>query len=525
TYAIPQAKAERRSWVRTNVFTARWPLLLVLFMQATVCVTTLHNTAFQDEGLYLYAGRQIVHHWAGGPAPLDHYAFYFSGYPDVYPAIGGFLDSVGGLELARTFSLLCMLGVTAIVWWVTRRLFDGPAALFASAAYALTGVVLFLGRLATFDAMCLFFIALATALAVQSGTTKRPWSALAIGPLLVVAILTKYAALLFVPPVLGLLVCLSIVFCGWWRATLRLVFTLVSLAVSLGVAYVLIDHAAFHALSGSTTNRAVGSLANRVDLFTHVWEMGGVLFAIALIGLVLVFFREPVFRLVALNLFAAAWLAPVYHIYMREPISLDKHIAYGLFFAVPLAGYALGSLSGYRRSGILSSNKGYWLAGVSAVLVVFTLGLSQSQTLYSNWANTSALGHALHTQLRDGAGRIQAEDIEVTRFEARDVTKEWQWSSFYYPYYVDAKHHELFGRPALIQGLKERYWDVVELSFNYFYEEAYFFAGQMAVSKNYDLIAVVPFENSYGRGHFYLFRSALVPGQGHFTSLAQLKRK
>ena len=37
------------------------------------------------------------------------------------------------------------------------------------------------------------------------------------------------------------------------------------------------------------------------------------------------------------------------NIYKREPISLDKHIAYGLFFAAPLAGYALAWLSGYVR--------------------------------------------------------------------------------------------------------------------------------------------------------------------------------
>jgi hypothetical protein len=47
----------------------------------------------------------------------------------------------------------------------------------------------------------------------------------------------------------------------------------------------------------------------------------------------------------------------------------------------------------------------------------------------------------------------------------------------------------------------------------------------MAETRNYDLIAVILFSNSYGKGHFYLFRSALAPGHGNFTSLAQLKTK
>jgi hypothetical protein len=40
-------------------------------------------------------------------------------------------------------------------------------------------------------------------------------------------------------------------------------------------------------------------------------------------------------------MFGSAWLAPEYHIYVQESISLDKHIAYAVFFAMPLVGYAL----------------------------------------------------------------------------------------------------------------------------------------------------------------------------------------
>ena len=224
-------------------------------------------------------------------------------------------------------------------------------------------------------------------------------------------------------------------------------------------------------------------------------------------------------------LFGASWLAPVYHIYAREPVSLDKHIAYGLFFAVPLAGYALAWLSGYARQSLSTSDRGYWVAGCVAVLAVFTLGLHQSQVLYGEWANTSGLSYALHTQLRNGSGRIMAEDIEVARFDAKNVSQEWQWNSFYYPFYVTPSKQQLFGDPALIQAVKDRYYDLVELSFNYFPDKAYFLAQQMAVTRNYDLIAVIPFKNSYGKGHFFLWRSSLNPGQGNFTSVAQVQSK
>src|SRR5690348_13149672 len=114
-----------------------WPLMLVLSLQAIVAVTTLRNTAFQDEGLYLYAGRQLLQAWMGGPAPVEQYAFYFSGYPYIYPVFGGALDILGGLELARAFSLACMLGVTGLAYLCTLRIFGARPALLAAAAYAL----------------------------------------------------------------------------------------------------------------------------------------------------------------------------------------------------------------------------------------------------------------------------------------------------------------------------------------------------------------------------------------------------
>ena len=71
-----------RKQVKASTIPSFLPLILILAMQAIIPVATLHNTAFQDEALYLYAGRQLVcYYWMGGPVPLDHYAFYFSGYP------------------------------------------------------------------------------------------------------------------------------------------------------------------------------------------------------------------------------------------------------------------------------------------------------------------------------------------------------------------------------------------------------------------------------------------------------------
>jgi 4-amino-4-deoxy-L-arabinose transferase-like glycosyltransferase len=529
TYARSRAVALPRAALHASSIARRCPVIAILALQALVSVLALHNTAFQDEALYLYAGRQVIHHWGGGPPPLADYAFYFSGYPYVYPVVGGFLDMIGGLELARGFSVACMLGVTTIVYLMTLRLFGQRSAVFASAVYASAGEVVFVGRLATYDALCLFLIALAAGLAVRGGMSRRPWAVLPIGPLVVLAILAKYAALLLVLPVFTLLACVCIPFLGWWRAIRRLSLATASFALGLGVAYLIMDKSAFHAISGSTTNRAVGFRAPRLDLLNHVLLMGGVIYLVAIGGLMLAFRLRWRFRIIAVLLFGSSLLMPAYHVYTQEPISLDKHIAYALFFAAPLAGDALGWLSGGARESLLRWQRGYWLGGrwlasLSVVLAIFTLGLGQARYLYGGWPNTSALTTALHSQLRDGSGRILAEDIEVSTFDAMDVTEPWQWGSFYYPYYVDHAGHQLYGPAATSQAIKDRYYNWVELSFIYLPQDAYYAAGQMAQTRNYDLIAAVLFSDVYGKGHFFLFRSALVAGHGNFRSLAQLTK-
>ncbi len=512
----PVIKPITRQQVKASVIPSFWPLILILAMQASVSVITLHNTAFQDEALYLYAGQQIFHQWMGGPVPLDRYAYYFSGYPDVYPVIGGVLDMIGGLELARWFSLFCMMGVNSIIYYSTLKFFQRPAAIFASATYASLGTVLFLSRLATFDALCLFLIALATCMAYKMSVSRHPWLTLTMGPLLVLSVLAKYAAMLFALPVLGILVFCSIAFQGWWRMLLRLSMAVVSLVISLVVTYYFMNKLAFHAIDGSTTNRVALIQKPPQELFIYVLQMTGIVYAAAFLGVMLVFFYYQRFRLVALLLFASSWLAPAYHIYKQEGVSIDKHLAFGLFFAMPLAGSALAWLSGYMHRTVSNSYGRHWMAGLSVVLLVSILGMQHSQRIYSSWADTSDLSYALHTQMRDGGGHYLVEDIEVARYDAKDITEAWQWTGVYYFYYPKIAQHDPLGTEDLRRAINDRYFDLVELSFNYQPVQARLIALQMVASGNYELIDRIQFQNSFGIGYFYLWRSALVAQHGNF---------
>src|ERR1700694_1827804 len=121
----------------------RLPLPLILLVQASTSLLALRNTAFQDEALYLLAGRQIFLSWMGKTPYLEPYGLYFSGYPSFYPVSGGSLDFLGGLEAARLFSLLCMLVVTTCVYYMTLQFFDRKSALLAAVLFSCAVFVLF----------------------------------------------------------------------------------------------------------------------------------------------------------------------------------------------------------------------------------------------------------------------------------------------------------------------------------------------------------------------------------------------
>ena len=90
------------------------PLAAVLLLQA-VASLRLSNSAFQDEALYLYYGHWMIDSWLNGADLYSNPSAWFTGAPQLYPVLAALLDGVGGLELARLFSTLCLLSATVAV--------------------------------------------------------------------------------------------------------------------------------------------------------------------------------------------------------------------------------------------------------------------------------------------------------------------------------------------------------------------------------------------------------------------------
>ena len=477
----------------------RLPLPLILLFQATASLMALHNTAFQDEALYLFAGRQIILSWLGKTTYLEPYSLYFSGYPSFYPVIGGVLDFLGGLEAARMFSLLCMLIVTTCLYLMTLQFFDRKSALIAALLFACEGSVLFLGRLATYDAFCLCLLSLAIVFSLRASQAASAQSLLVVGLLLVLAVAAKYAGLLFVPTVLALLAWWSWKHKGLEEMFVRLGIALFSLMAAGFIAFLIMDKQVLTGLSLTTTNRVSFIQTVPIQVIQHIVMMEGIFFGLGFLGLLLCS-RQRLST--GLLLFSSALLVPLYHTYKGEMVSLDKHLAFSMFFLAPLAGFAITSLVSLWQKRFI---RRVWVVALALCLLTFPIGFQQAQNLYEGWPSSTQLTTFLRPRVQPGVGRYLAEDYDVLRYYLKNETDLWQWSSLDYFVYTDNEKHNLSGAAAYKAAIQEGYFDLIELSYGYHTPLAIQIYQSLATSKHYELVARIPIHNSYGSGYYWVW--------------------
>lgn len=495
---VPEAgwdmeSSRRRTWVSRSLLGA------ILLVQAVLSLR-LHNTAFQDEALYLYAGHaEIAHLLHGTPLSIDYNA-YFSGSPVLYPVLAAVVDSHFGLTGARLLSLLFMLGTSGLLYSTTRRMFNERAALAATAVFAVAQSTVVLGNFATYDAAALFLLALTTWIVIR--TDRAPMAAVMLAaPTAVLAVAVKYAAALYLPTIV-LLAVLS----AWphrggrslWRGAL--LGTGVAVVSGVGLYYTDV----LSGVQSTTTNRAHGtdSLSTVLDLSAQ-WS--GLAFVIACAG-VWSYTRRgrmnesplswrlsgPGWRrrlVLGTVLCGSALLAPAYQAHLQTTQSLFKHVGFGLLFAAPMAGVGLTRLVGahfrYPQLGIL-----LWV-------VLLCLGLAQSQTRYYGWPDSSALVSTLRSRV-DDKGHYLATAYEVPLYYLRDQTQRQQWTSTYNITYRDRKGHVHSGEDGYATAISEGYFDLVVLDGTTTKDTDAFIAARLDRSPHYRLLGVLRFSNGWG---------------------------
>jgi hypothetical protein len=208
--------------------------------------------------------------------------------------------------------------------------------------------------------------------------------------------------------------------------------------------------------------------------------------------------------LIALLFLGSALLVPGYHIYKAELISMEKHLGYSMLFVMPVAGYALASLSGFRWS---FSPGRYWLSGVAICLMLFLVGAGVAQSLYSRWPSSTGLTYVFQTQVRLGAGRYLVDDYDVLRYYLQHDAHSWQCIGPYFFEYTDKQGHYYSGDEAYVKAVNDGYFDLIELDFFGDHVPLDLLVGQaIEHSKKYSLIDKIPYRDSYGSSFFFLWR-------------------
>ena len=386
-----------------------WPLLPVLIVQALLSLRLVRaDTAYQDEGLYLWAGHLQWANWLHGTA-IPPFPYYFSGAPVIYPPLGALADHVGGLTAARVLSLVFMLAATTLLWSAARRRYGRRAAFFAAALFAVLGPTLHLGAFATYDALSLFLVALAAWCVLRVGDRgEAPGRMIAAGAALALANATSYSTVLFdvLVPVLAVLAAFPAM---GGRVALRRVAILLTTVIALLAAGLLIGGSNYLSGFKRTILTPVAHTSSPLSVLSSTWYWAGILVILAVAGVVFSAVRREgraqTWLLAVLA--AAAILGPAEQAWLHTAALLNEHVGVGAWFAAIAAGYAADRFIAAAPAG----REQAFTSATCVIALVFPvyLGAVQSWSFATSWPNAKAFIAVLRpladSQQRAAAGR------------------------------------------------------------------------------------------------------------------------
>jgi hypothetical protein len=455
-----------------------WPLAGILLLQAGLSLRLVwSNTAYQDEALYLWAGRQEWAHWLHGAPGLD-FASYFSGAPVIYPPLGALASSIGALAAARILSLGCMLAATALLYAVARDLLGRRAAVAGATAFAVIGPTQFLGALATFDALALLLLALASWLAVRSGPVGERQSGergsgepgsggewggeqwlVCCAVAMALADAAKYTSLLWNPVIIALAV-LGPAGPGPRSARRGLRLAGYTAVLIVPVLFLAGGHSYLAGLMSTTLARP-GSTVPVLRVLGHSAEWIGAAGFLAIAGAVAVTRKRMGRRLTALAwvLAAAAFLAPAAEARIHSDFSLFKHSGYGAWFACIVAGYALAEFARWLQA----RPPGYArLASGLAVFLVTVWGAVLAAGQFAAWPDSAQMIRGLAPVIgRTGCPCLVAENDVVHYYLPEQTTPDAFTTVFAMKYRTAGR--VLSGIPAYRAAIGDHYFRLVEM--------------------------------------------------------------
>jgi len=395
-----------------------WFALVAVIGFQMIATVRLRNDAFVDEATYIMAGRTMLGRLAQGDWSAVPYASYFSGAPYLQPSLAAFFDGFGGLEMARGFSLVCLLLATLAMAAGVARQLGRPAAIGAALAFVTQGTVQFVGHLATPDAPALLALAVGLGIAFSATPRYAMSAAIGVGVCAALAGATKYGALAYAPVIALVLVVRLWLADDRQRAVIALLLSAVTGAGVLWVVLRLDGGTLFDAVWFTTLERPFSQGYPAAVVWGKVLEYGGMMLAMIVYGMVQGRLHWALIGVLLLGVL----VAPVQHVRLGELVSLHKHVAFSALFAAPIAGIALVRLyeglgNAIRYRGRDSRSVLGALAVGSAMFLIVAPGIAQAGALYGAWPEET--------------GKVYRDAVRGLAPSARVLTEEEDLGSYY----------------------------------------------------------------------------------------------
>lgn len=404
-FRTQKQRPKQRWWVVVH------PLTAICTVQAVLSLMLVwSNTAYIDEADYLWVGHLELAHWLHGTSWPSAYAYrLFSGSPLIYPPLGALADSAGGLAGARILSLAFMLGATVLLYLTASRLIGRRGAAVAAALWAVSEPAIRLA-FATFDPLSALLTALSAWLIVQAGYRHhRGALVIAAAAALALANVTAYSGIVIDPVVIAFAVLVWLPRMPGRQAALHTACLLACSAVFFGLLMT-----ASHSWTGllfTVIARKVVDYQNTVTILNAIWGYSGLIMVLAIVGAIAAGNAESRSRASLLALLgAAAFIVPIAQLHDQTAWSLDKHLAYGIWFAAIAAGYGCDQLIRWFPG------NGRQVAAVCCVVALaYTAGNSWQSAWqrYHTWPNASKFISAFRPVAAQSQGLIYVPGHEA----------------------------------------------------------------------------------------------------------------
>jgi hypothetical protein len=408
-FSNPTLPAPRRSR-RHTMPPAVYPLVVICAVQAGLSLSLVwSNTAYIDEADYLWVGRLEIAHLLHGTSWPSAYADHlFSGSPIIYPPIGTAANMIGGVAGARILGLFFMLGATVLLYLTATRLIGYRGAIISAALWALSEPAIRLA-FATFDPLSVVLTSISAWLIVQASCRHhRSVFVLMAALALATANVTTYSSIVIDPVVI------AFAFLAWLplRARRAALYTgLLTVASAVLFTLLMAVSRSWSGLLFTVVTRNIADYQSIVAILSDSWGYAGILMVLAAVGGITACNTETVTRASQLVLLAlAAIVVPAAQIHDQTGWSLDKHLAYGIWFSAIAAGYGCDRLI-------------QWLPGTSRQLVavcctigIAYVGLNGWQSAWNrfhSWPNAQAFIAAIRPVVAQSRGLIYVPGHEA----------------------------------------------------------------------------------------------------------------